>query len=79
MERKSEMMEKNHSSRSRQRLQKAIMSAFRQEMQTLTPEMQYILTDDLLTAFQNRITVFQRIQAGTSPQLQNQNNCSLNS
>ena len=62
-------MEKDHTSQARQRLQKAIMNAFKQEMQSLTPEMQYILTDDLVTAFQNRITVFQRIQAGTGLQL----------
>lgn len=58
-------MEKMLSSQERKRLQKIMMKAFENEIQTLTPELQYILTDDLITAFQNRLTVFQRIQTKT--------------
>jgi len=60
-------MEKMLSSQERKRLQEIMMKAFKTEIQTLTPELQYILTDDLVTALQNRLTVFQRIQAKTAP------------
>jgi len=59
-------MEKMLSSQDRKRLQKIMMNAFKNEIQTLTPELQYLLTDDLVTAFQNRLTVFQRIQTKTT-------------
>ena len=60
-------MEKMLSSQERKRLQKIMMEAFQKEIQTLNPELQYILTDDLVTALQNRLTVFQRIQTKTIP------------
>jgi hypothetical protein len=60
-------MEKSFSSQSRKKLQKMMMEAFTSEIQTLTPELQSILADDMVTAFQNRLMVFQRIQAKTIP------------
>ncbi|MFQ6068757.1 MAG: hypothetical protein ACE5KD_04345 [Candidatus Bathyarchaeia archaeon] len=60
-------MEKMLSPQERKRLQKIMLKAFKKEIQTLTPELQYILTDDLVTALQNRLTVFQRIQSKTTP------------
>ena len=59
-------MEKSLSPQKRKKLQRMVMEAFKTEIQTLPPEIQYILTDDLVTAFQNRITVFQKIQTKTS-------------
>jgi len=59
-------MEKSFSSQSRKRLQKMIMETFNNEIHTLTPELQTILADDMVTAFQNRLTVFQRIQSKSS-------------
>jgi hypothetical protein len=59
-------MEKMLSSQERKRLQRIMMEAFENEIQTLTPELRYILTDDLVTALQNRLTVFQRIQGKTT-------------
>jgi hypothetical protein len=56
-------MEKSYSSQSRKKLQKMMMEAFTTEISTLSPELQSILADDLVTAFQNRLVVFQRIQA----------------
>jgi hypothetical protein len=44
-----------------------MMEAFTSEIGTLTPELQYLLADDMVTALQNRLMVFQRIQAKTSP------------
>lgn len=58
-------MEKILTPQERERLQKIMMKALKNEIQALTPELQYILTDDLVTAFQNRLTVFQRIQKTT--------------
>ena len=56
-------MEKSFSPQSRKKLQKMMMEAFTSEIQTLTPELQSILADDMVTAFQNRLMVFQKIQA----------------
>jgi len=56
-------MEKSFSDQSRKRLQKMIMETFTNEIHALTPELQTILADDMVTAFQNRLTVFQRIQS----------------
>ena len=56
-------MEKSFSTENRKKLQKIMMNTFTSEIQTLSPELQYILTDDLVTALQNRLIVFQRIQA----------------
>jgi hypothetical protein len=60
-------MKKSFSPQSRKKLQKMMMEAFTSEIQTLTPELQYLLADDLVTALQNRLMVFQRIQAKTAP------------
>jgi len=60
-------MEKSFSPQSRKRLQKMMLDAFTSEINTLTPELQYILADDMVTALQNRLSVFQRIQAKTTP------------
>jgi len=56
-------MEKSYSSQNRKKLQKMMMEAFTTEISTLSPELQSILADDMVTAFQNRLVVFQRIQA----------------
>jgi hypothetical protein len=58
-------MEKMLSSQERRRLQKLMMNAFKSEIQSLNPELRYILTDDLVTALQNRLAVFKRIQGKT--------------
>jgi hypothetical protein len=59
-------MEKSLSSQKRKKLQRMVQEAFKEEIRALPPEIQYILTDDLVTALQNRLTVFQRIQTKTS-------------
>jgi len=60
-------MEKMLSLQERKRLQKIMMAAFKDEIQALAPELRYILTDDMVTAFQNRLDVFQRIQTKRNP------------
>ena len=55
-------MEKSFSRQNRKKLQKMMMEAFTSEINTLTPELQSILADDMVTALQNRLVVLQRIQ-----------------
>ena len=59
-------MKENLSLRKRKKLQDAIMSAFEKEIQILSPELQKILTDDLVTAFQNRLNTLHRIHTGAA-------------
>jgi hypothetical protein len=59
-------MKKSFSPENRKKLQKMMMEAFTSEISTLTPELQYILADDMVTALQNRLMVFQRIQTKTT-------------
>lgn len=60
-------MKKSLFPQNRKKLQKMMLEAFTSEIHTLTPELQYILADDMVTALQNRLMVFQRIQAKTTP------------
>ena len=55
-------MKKSFFPQNRKKLQKMLLEAFTSEIHTLTPELQYILADDMVTALQNRLLVFQRIQ-----------------
>ena len=55
-------MIKAYSPSERKHLENKLIDAFKDEMNTLSKELQQIVADDLITAFQNRIAVFQRIQ-----------------
>lgn len=46
----------------RERLQKVMIEIFQQEVQTLSPELQSILIDDIVTVFHNRLTILKKIQ-----------------
>ena len=46
----------------RKQLQTKIISTFKEEMHVLNQELQQILADDLITAFQNRLKTFIKIQ-----------------
>lgn len=59
-------MNKSLSPQNRKKLQKMMMEVFNTEIQTLSPEFQSMLADDMVTALHNRLTVFQRIQANAS-------------
>ena len=59
-------MEKLFSPKNRKKLQKMMLEAFTTEISTLTPELQNILADDMVTAFNNRLVILQRIQAKTT-------------
>jgi hypothetical protein len=45
-----------------ERLQKVLLEVFQQEFQSLNPEFQSILLDDLVTVFHNRLAVLKNIQ-----------------
>ena len=55
-------MEKHFTRKKRAELQQKMMMALREEVQILSPELQEILIDDLVTAFENRIKVFKILQ-----------------
>ncbi len=55
-------MNRTISNQGHERLQKLMLHTFKNEVQTLNPELQSILIDDLVTAFHNRLAVFKRIQ-----------------
>jgi len=55
-------MEKPFTKNKRAQLQQKIMVALQEEIQALPPELQKILIDDLVTAFENRIKVFKLLQ-----------------
>ena len=55
-------MEKSFTPQNRKKLQKMMLEAFNKEINTLSPELQNMLADDMVTAFHNRLIVFQRIQ-----------------
>ena len=60
-------MEKSFSLQNRKKLQKMMLDAFTSEINTLNPELQFILADDMVTALHNRLTILQRIQTKTTP------------
>lgn len=52
-----------------ERLQKAIMGIFQEEIQALDPELQSTLIDDLITTFNNRLNILKKIQHSKEMQL----------
>jgi phage-related protein len=50
----------------RKKLERKIMTAFKAEMKNLRKPFQKILADDLVTAFENRISVIHAFQQKTS-------------
>jgi hypothetical protein len=49
----------------REQLEKKIMQVLQEEMENLSEDLQKILVDDLVTAFINRIAVFNEIESKT--------------
>jgi len=61
-------LEKTISPRTRKQLQRKMLDLFINEMDDLPRDLQWILADDLVTAFHNRLAVLTKIQS--RPQLQ---------
>jgi hypothetical protein len=57
----------------RVKLQKVMLEVFQQEFQSLNPEFQSILLDDLVTVFHNRLAVLKNIQQNKQTQLHEDN------
>jgi len=51
---------KNSSNLTRKELQLKMMTTLQNELQSLNPQLQSILIDDMITAFYNRLVVMQR-------------------
>ena len=47
----------------RKQIEKKLIEAFAGEVKALTPELQQIMADDLVTAFQNRMIALLKIQS----------------
>jgi len=61
-------LEKMVSLRIRKQQQRKMIDLFADDMEQLPRDLQWVLADDLVTAFHNRLTVFMKIQS--RPQLQ---------
>ena len=61
-------MERTISLRTRKQLQRKMLDLFSDELEQLPRDLQWVLADDLITAFHNRLATFMRIQS--RPQLQ---------
>lgn len=55
-------MNKPFTHKRRTQLQRKLMAALEEEVGILSPDLQKILIDDLVTAFENRIKVFKKFQ-----------------
>ena len=56
-------MKKQNSSKNRNALKRKMASVFSENIQTLSTELQRILLDDLVTAFENRLNVLKKAQS----------------
>lgn len=63
-------MVKSISPKMRKQLQKKMLDLFIDEMEQLPRDLQWVLADDLVTAFHNRLTTFMRIQSRPELQVQ---------
>jgi hypothetical protein len=59
-------LKQNMTLKQRKELEAKVTEVFKENIQTLSTELQKILVDDLVTAFQNRINVLIRVQRKTS-------------
>ncbi len=53
---------KTQTTSNRKKLIQKMKSVFSEKIQTLSPEFQGILLDDLVTAFENRLTILEKSQ-----------------
>jgi hypothetical protein len=63
-------LEKTLSSKTRKELQRKMFDLFIEEMEELPRDLQWVLADDLVTAFHNRLAAFMRIQSRLQLQVQ---------
>jgi len=63
-------LEKTLSSKTRKELQRKMFDLFIEEMEELPRDLQWVLADDLVTAFHNRLATFMGIQSRLQLQVQ---------
>ena len=56
-------LEKAYSSQARKLMEGKLAEVFKDDLKTLSSDFQVTLVDDLVTAFQNRLSVFAKIQS----------------
>jgi len=62
-------MTRKYNVKSRKELKTKLTVVFREKIQTLSTELQGILVDDLVTAFENRLDVLNRVQSTVQLQI----------
>jgi hypothetical protein len=58
-------MTQNTQMKSRDKMEAKMASVFGDQMQQLSTELQQILIDDMVTAFENRLNVLNRVHVGS--------------
>ena len=56
-------MKHQATAKSRKELKYKMAAVFSEKIQTLSPDLQDVLLDDLVTAFENRVKVLNRVQS----------------
>ena len=62
-------MTRKYNVKSRKELKTKLTAVFSEKIQTLSTELQGILVDDLVTAFENRLDVLNRVQSTVQLQI----------
>ena len=68
-------MKSQYSSKERNELRNKMAAVFSKKLQMLSRELQEMLLDDLVTAFENRITVLNKAQANVKLEIAEGINC----
>lgn len=68
-------MKSQYSSKERNELRNKMATVFSKKLQILSRELQEMLLDDLVTAFENRITVLNKAQANVKLEIAERINC----
>jgi hypothetical protein len=68
-------MKSQYSSKERNELRNKMATVFSKKLQMLSRELQEMLLDDLVTAFENRITVLNKAQANVKLEIAEGINC----
>ncbi len=63
----------NNKTQRRSKLKNKLAATFFEEITALSPEIQAILLDDFVTAFENRLTLFKKLKNEEKPQIQTTN------
>ena len=68
-------MKSQYSSKERNELRNKMATVFSKKLQMLSRELQEMLLDDLVTAFENRVTVLNKAQGNVKLEIAERINC----